>query len=178
MGFSVGGYVCMQGDTKAAATFVSNCWFEWWWSSHLGRVCDLSCKLKVESWTSQKKFEIEAWLSCSHDFHGLSAIPRIAQERFLDNAEQSKYFLNALNMDAREAKGRLIRLVIGIVVTGNEIKTLTKDQGRECVTVLLFVVRLVPTSGHCWMRSCQLRRAAGWCSTSPWLLHKRSIWRP
>lgn len=25
MGFSVGGYVCMQGDTKAAATFVSNC---------------------------------------------------------------------------------------------------------------------------------------------------------
>lgn len=52
-------------------------------------------------------------------------------------------------MDAREAKGRLIRLVIGIVVTGNEIKTLTKDQGRECVTVLLFVVRLVPTSGHC-----------------------------
>jgi len=31
-------------------------------------------------------------------------------ERFLDNAEQSKYFLNALNMDAREAKGLFLLL--------------------------------------------------------------------
>ena len=31
------------------------------------------------------------------------------EERFLDNEEQSRYFLNVLSMDAREAKGRLNR---------------------------------------------------------------------